>query len=211
MIINIFNIAKLNSQIQMENSNNILFNGISLPKCPFLWNYPNQFIHPIIEYYQTDFTNDLDNIISNITNESDKDKIKKFKKDYFEIKQKILLDKSMCDKINLSFHSWYFSKISKSDDMTKIEFNIPLDTCIVHGSNVFGPTYIKQDEILINEFTKRKIRIHDKKLSPANSNTFCIQNIKENNLENNQIDFYSICFDTKIKRCVITHHIMMFD
>jgi hypothetical protein len=33
---------------------------------------------------------------------------------------------------------------------------------------------IKSDEILLNEFTKRKINIHNEKLSPANSNTFLI-------------------------------------
>jgi hypothetical protein len=88
--------------------------------------------------------------------------------------------------------------------MTKTEFNVPLESCIISNSS-----FIKSDEILLNEFTKRKINIHNKKLSPVNSNTFLINTNITNN--NNQIDFYSICYDNKIKLCSITHHIVKFE
>lgn len=195
----------------MEYSSYVNFNDITIPKCPFLWNYENQFIHPIIEHYQTDFNSDLDNIITNINNNEDKQKILKFNKNYFIIKQKILFDTNNAskNKINLSFHSWYFSKISKyNDNMTKIEFNVPLHTCIISKSNkINNCDKIIQDQILFNEFTLRKICVHNKKLSPANSNTFFIFN---NNV-NEQIEFYSICYSIKIKNCVITKHIMILE
>jgi hypothetical protein len=119
----------------MENSPNIIFNHIEIPQCPFLWNYENQFIHPVIKYMRVDLKQKLDDLLTNINNVQNVEKIKKFKKDYFQIEQKILLDKSIGEnKINLAFHSWYFSKISKSNDMTKTEFNMPLETCIISES-----------------------------------------------------------------------------
>lgn len=234
---------------QTINSQTINFNNIALPKCPFLWNYENQYLYPIIDCTQVNFADNLDNIMSKIIDEDNNlEKLKKFKMDYFEIKQNILLDNDVSNKINISFHSWYYSKISRSDDMTKVEFNIPIETCIVSGldnndiidGKKYGKKYeIKSDEILIGKFTKRKIRVHDKKLSPANSNTFYINLVdnintdqdnnignqkldiehdsrhdlehdSEHDLEQNQIDFYSICSDNKIKKCAITHHILLF-
>jgi len=191
----------------MSEQNTILFDNIELPKCPFIWNYENQYIHPIINVMELpidlDINENINKIIDNIEDVQDVDKIKKFKKDYFVIEQKILLNKSEKNKINLSFHSWYFSKISKNNDMTKVEFNIPVNTCIVSQSN-----NIISDEIILNKFTKRKINIHNKRLSPANSNTFFIDYDYNNDIDNKQIKFYSVCFDTKIKCCVITCHIL---
>lgn len=189
------------------NSTSIIFNSIELPKCPFLWNYENQYLHPIIEYSKIVDSEIIDGINEYVEKnlKNNVDKIKKIKKDYWIIKQKILFSKSEENKINLSFHSWYYSKISKSNDMTKIDFNIPLNTCILTDS-----LNIKEDEIKINELTKRKIIVHNKKLSPSNSNTFYICEHSPN-LIPSQLEFYSVCWDGEIKQCVITKHVVFIE
>jgi hypothetical protein len=72
----------------MDNLDNIFFNGIEIPKCPFLWNYENQFIHPVINWTHIDLTEKFDDLIINLNNIQHIEKIKKFKKDYLSNKTK---------------------------------------------------------------------------------------------------------------------------
>ena len=182
---------------------NIKFGYIDLPQCPFVWNYLDGFIHEIVsvEKHQQNIFGDIKNIIESIENKNDIEQLLKCNIDYYTIKQKILIIPNEKTKVNISFHSWYWLKRFKSFDMEKADFNVPLNTCLITKSK-----NILSDEIFINKITKRKINVHNNKLSPANSNTFYISDLNQTSDEENL--FYSICYDTKIKSCVITQHII---
>jgi len=160
-----------------------------LPMCPFLWLY-NNFIFKI-EFAQKVTQNELqlDNSLCEI--------IKQYECDFYIVEQEILNTNEKNIKFaNISFHSWLFSKLNTDNDMTNKKLNIEIMSALFTYDNK-----IKQYDkygIEINSFAKRRVHIHNNRLSPKFDNTVLLETKPEK--------FISICVEKKTNKCCVTLH-----
>lgn len=168
----------------------IKFAEIFIPVCPFIWSY-NEFVFPIVELKQiTKDSFTMANELNRLT--------KNLQTDFYFVKQKYFKESTSS---YISFHSWFYSKISDNKDMTKVK----LQTTIFTG--LFTNMEITQDNkygISINHLSKRFLSIHNKRLSPKNTNTFTLNLANESDKKN--IQFITVCMVSELQKCCVTHH-----
>ena len=181
------------AEIAINNVANIKFAEIELPACPFVWSY-NEYLFPITE------TKILDASSFKMPKEF-ADVFKNYTTDYFSVKQKLFKENN---RVYISFHSWYFSKISKLDDMTRSQFKMKIYSGLFADNT--NNIYLQTDKngIPINCIEERTIHVHNKRLSPGNSNTVTFDLGRLPDTKN--IEFVTITFNNKIKKCCVTRH-----
>lgn len=174
---------------QPDNIDNVKFAEIDVPSCPFVWSY-NEFLFPIIETKKiTKETFTMTEELNRLT--------KNLQTDYYFVKQKFFKE---TDTAYISFHSWYYTKTTHYRDMTRSKLKGVIFT------GLFTNLPIKQDRkygITINCLDKRYLHIHNKRLSPGNTNTFSID-LK--NFNEKAIKFVTVCVSETLKKCCVTYH-----
>jgi hypothetical protein len=198
--------------------NEIKFGINKFPSCPFIWYY-DQFALKILsskKYNNIDDLNLNDNVKKSLTKTLLL--LVKYDTDFYEINQELIQgtiaiipdswESLLCESPSISFHSWYFSKIKKTDIMTSEKFSLKIFTGLFTSENNITPNKDNSndnniDTISINTCTQKTISVHNMKLSPKLDNSFIIQFDK---LEKNKITFVSVGFCSKIKKACITLH-----
>lgn len=169
----------------------VKFAEIELPGCPFVWSY-NEFMFPLIEAKQ--MPKDTITISEELKKLTDN-----YDTDFYYVKQRFFKE---TDGAYISFHSWFYTKTTHYRDMTKSK----LKTIIFTG--LFTDLPIKQDRkfgISTNSIDRRFLHIHNKRLSPGNTNTFSID-LK--NINDKEISFLTVGICDKIKKCCVTCHVL---
>lgn len=180
----------------MNNMKDIKLLHQSLPNCPFIWTY-NGFMFPIKSVQKVNETEiNLNNEVKNI--------LKKYTCDYYIVEQEVLnIDDNIIKVCNISFHSWLFSKFNPTlDDMTNSKLNvqimsslIPLDSSEYKQIGKYG--------IEINSFGKRRVHIHNNRLSPKYDNAL--------KLDGKTKEFITICINEKSGICCVTKHRLFYE
>lgn len=175
----------------------VVFAESSLPTCPFLWSY-NEYMFPLIETaILSEKSFKFGDILKKI--------ISVYETDYYLIKQKMFKE-SLCAYV--AFHSWYYSKTTRFRDMTKSQIKAPIFT------GLFTDKKIKQDRkngISINCLERRSLHIHNKRLSPSNTNTFTLDLSSSEFKDLKEFSFVSVVVCDKLKKCCVTRHILEFE
>ena len=180
----------------------VKFGEIELPCHPFVWIY-DQYLLKILSSNKYE---NADIILSKFKNKNDilqtLNLIKNYSKDFYEVTQEIE-NLPSTEFLNISFHSWYFSKYGKSNVMTSEYFktNIFTGIFIFTDDTIISPK-IENDVNMtsINTCDMRKISVHNIKLSPKSDNSFLLKEMTK------EASFVSVAFCPKLKKACITLH-----
>lgn len=179
----------------MNDIKNIKLLHQELPNCPFIWTY-NGFMFPIrfvqkVQEHEIQLSNELKNIL------------KKYACDYYRVEQEVLnIDGNTIKVANISFHSWLFSKINPTiNDMTNSKLNVQIMSSLIP----FDDTEYKQIGkygIEINSFGKKRVHIHNNRLSPKYDNAIKLETFPK--------EFVTICIHEKSGTCCVTKHRLFY-
>ena len=127
--------------------------------------------------------------------------------EYFRVKQKVFKE---IQAVSLSFHTWYFSKISAGVlDMTDAEFqgNLIIGGVSVNGfiseptEKAFGTRI--HNKLVLNGLGKRAVNMRRQLKSPKNECAFTIVSDKLVDIE-----LVTIAYEPNIKKAVVTLHVL---
>ena len=177
----------------------ITFGEIKLPVHPFIWDYDEDILYPITEskkyksYCELEFESSCLSIVL--------DFIDSYDIEYYRIKQSMFKDDNK-KAVYVSFHPWYFTKISDSTTMTRTKFNVTL----LSGLYTRDSNIIKSNKggLAINKTNRNDIHVHNTKLSPCRDNSFVLNTseLKENSI----VSFITVVICNKLKKCCVTRH-----
>lgn len=167
-----------------------------LPICPFVWTYNGQIFQ--ISKMETS------NLEKFNFNEEQKQFLKNYTCDFFEIEQEIpCIDGITPTVANISFHTWLFKKFNPTlEDMTNSKLNTQVLTMIVVNNKESKFDQKGKYGIEINSLGKRRLHIHNNRLSPKYDNAF--------NLQKDLTEFVTICIHEKSKFCCVTKHRLVY-
>lgn len=166
-----------------------------LPVCPFLWKY-NCHLFPI-KFAQKMSEHDI--LLNDELDHFLKSRCKSF--DYYTIEQEIESHNEEFSKIlNIGFHTWLFSKTNQNKNMTNHKLNSQILTMLVTSNSNIKQT--GKYGIEINSLGKRRVHIHNNRLSPKHDNSI--------NLETKPTNFISVCINEHTKECCITLHKLIY-
>jgi hypothetical protein len=186
----------------METLKYIKFSNQELPTCPFIWSY-NDCMFPV------NFAEKVDKN-SFILPNNIRDMIKKYTCEYYQVEQTLFeTENGYQDVMSVSFHSWIFSKMNPSqNNMTNYKCNTYIVSGLFTESNILqGGKY----GIEINSVGKRRVHVHNNRLSPKYENTFWLRNILKIKPQIKEINFVTIGIFEPLKICCITQHILVIE
>jgi hypothetical protein len=165
-----------------------------LPTCPFIWTY-NGFMFQLKSALKVTCNEFADKLPTELKN-----MLKKYKCDYYLLEQEIpIIDDKIINIANVSFHSWLFSKFNNGyGNMSDSKLNTQIMSCLIPLNTTF--VQVGKYGIEINSFGKRRLHIHNGRLSPKYDNAI--------KLNGGQNEFITICIHEKSKLCCVTHHIL---
>ena len=186
-------------------SHMIKFGEIELAAHPFIWDYDEDILYPILKSQKLKSFDDID--FDNPKLHKILDLIRSYDIEYYYVKQTMFKETKIS---YVSFHSWYFSQISDKTNMTRSNFNVTVLTGLFTEKDndlISENNKIMRSGIKINGTNKNDIHVHNTKLSPCYDNSFVI-NISDIK-DNSKITFITVLICNKLRKCCLTKHVLI--
>ncbi len=200
---------KMSTMDQTTVTDRIKLGSISMPPFPIMWSFCA--MSPVIESHKFESLKQFQIRDKEVLN-----KIKKLIKplvqekydiEYFQVKQKVFKE---IQTASLSFHTWYYSKISNGKtDMTDAEFQKNIIVGAVSVNDYIAEPNKKSfggkanNKLILNGFGERAVCVRKQLKSPKNENSF---DITCNHLYD--IKLVTVAYVPEIKKAVVTCHIL---
>jgi len=183
----------------------IKFGDIELPLHPFIWDYDEDILYPIIKSKKMNSFEDLK--FNNSRLQTILKLISAYDIEYYCVKQTIFKETKIS---YVSFHSWYFSQISNKTNMTRCKFNVTVMTGLYAEKDektIFENNIKHRVGLTINGMSKNDVYVHNTKLSPCYDNSFVLNMADAK--DDKKIILVTVIICNKIKKCCVTKHILV--
>lgn len=196
---------------QSQISERIQFGKKYVPPYPYSTDI-HGVLNPVIDAFQFETLRQYEN--------RDKDVLHQLKKtikplldddyeiEYYRVRQKVSKESKSCA---IAFHSWYYTKLTDGDtDMTDEEFKGRIYVKAIAINDEVDELNSKSlggrlaNGLLFNKTAEREIHVRRNSYIPRFENTFKLTHLDDDN----DPEFFTICYSEDLKRAVVTLHII---